>query len=320
MRDEVIIDYYGVQYTFIKNTVHPISPITDEKPVKYSFFNDLKSGLSHPGLEFDLFVCLTKLRENPFLYDFLYDMDLYNLPADIESVLFANNMIENLQHGKKFWDMVYESFTVSQMKDALRKYHLKLSGNKRELVERLKSYNVYKEFGGDEFIITDEGEEFLDMVGWIETYDACMQCFDFIDVETFLSKNRTKTSFEGFYRYLDKALEIAKKHENSDEILDIISSKSTLLVNEAEYKPALVEELKVFILRVNMSYLDEIEYEGFEPITYSNVNNIAILSEITDANLKKEFQKTLRKMNLKKQYVPKKIAFSYLKKALNGRI
>lgn len=74
----------------------------------------------------------------------------------------------------------------------------------------------------------------------------------------------------------------------------------------------------VFILRMNMAYLDESEYEGFVPIIYSNVNNIAILSEITDANLKKEFQKVLRKLNLKKQHVPKKIAFSYLKKALNG--
>ena len=67
-----------------------------------------------------------------------------------------------------------------------------------------------------------------------------------------------------------------------------------------------------------MEYLDENEYENFEPIVYSNINNIAILSEITNANLKKEFKKAMKKLNLKKQHVPQKIAFTYLKKALHG--
>lgn len=318
LQDEVIIDYFGDQYTFIKNNTHPITPIIDNKIKKYSFFDDLESNLKNPGLSYDLFTCLSKILEDPHLYDFLYDLDLYNSPVDLESILFGNNMIQSKKYGSKFWNMVYNSFTVSQMKDALRKYHLKVSGNKRELVNRLKNYSIYKEFGGDEFVLTYEGEEFLRHVGWIANYETWLSCFDFIDIETFMSRNRTKTSIEGFYNYLDNALEIAEKHENLNEILDIISSKSMLLVNEAKYKPALTEEIKIFILRMNMEYLDENEYENFEPIIYSNINNIAILSEITNANLKKEFKKAMKKLNLKKQHVPQKIAFTYLKKALHG--
>jgi len=259
-----------------------------------------------------------EIKENPLLYDFLYDMDLYALPADVESILFGNDMIESKNYGSDFWDMVYNSYTVKEMKDALKKYHLKVSGNKKELINRLRSYSVYKEFGEEEFIITENGEEFLRMTGWISDYETCMSCFDFLDVETFMSNNRTKTAFEGFYKYLDNALEIAEEDENLDEILDIISSKSMLMVNEAKYKQALTEELKIFLLRVNMKYLDEKDCENFKPIIFSNISNIDTLSEIINANLRKEFKKAFKKVNLKKAKVSKKIAFQYLKRALDG--
>ena len=190
LQDEVIIDYFGAQYKFIKNNTHPITPIIDDKIEKYSFFDYLESNLKRPGLSHDLFVCLSKIKEDPYLYDFLYNLDLYNSPADMESILFGNNMIQSKKYGSDFWEVVYKLFTVSQMKDALRKYHLKVSGNKRELVNRLKSYSIYKEFGCDEFIITEEGEEFLRHVNWINSYQTFMTCFDFLDVEKFISRNK----------------------------------------------------------------------------------------------------------------------------------
>ena len=318
IENEVIIDYFGVQYKFIKNNTHPLRPIIQDERHQYSFFDDLKSDLRFPGLSHDLYACLSEIKENPLLYDFLYDMDLYLLPADIESILFGNNLIESKNYGSDFWDMVYNSYTVKEMKDALKKYHLKVSGNKKELLNRLRSYSVYKEFGEEEFIITDDGEEFLMNTAWISDYETCMSCFDFLDVETFMSNNRTKTAFEGFYKYLDKALEIAEEDENLDEILDIISSKSILLVNESRYKQALAEELKIFLLRINMKYLDENDCENFRPIIFSNIHNIDMLSVITNVNLKKEFKKAVKKLNLKKERVSKKIAFNYLKRAIDG--
>ena len=43
-----------------------------------------------------------------------------------------------------------------------------------------------------------------------------------------------------------------------------------------------------------------------------------MLSVITNVNLKKEFKKAVKKLNLKKERVSKKIAFNYLKRAIDG--
>lgn len=151
-----------------------------------------------------------------------------------------------------------------------------------------------------------------------EFRDLCIKLVFKLSQNPDVSLNRTKTAFEGFYKYLDNVLEIAEANENLDEVLDIISSKSMLMVYESKYKQALAEELKIFLLRINMKYLDEKDCENFKPIIFSNIHNIGMLCEITNVNLRKEFKKAVKKLNLKKAKVSKKITFKYLKRAIDG--
>lgn len=114
-------------------------------------------------------------------------------------------------------DPVYSisNYTISDIKKVLKKYDLKVSGKKDELIERisknLSDDEINNEFENSTFVLTPEAEKFLEENKYLVYYD----------------KNDLSTSIS-----LEKYESLFKKAKITDSIYDVLYSYYADLINE----------------------------------------------------------------------------------------
>lgn len=114
-------------------------------------------------------------------------------------------------------DHVYSisNYTISDIKKVLKKYDLKVSGKKDELIERisqnLSDEEISREFENRTFVLTPEAEKFLEENKYLVYYD----------------KNDLSTSIS-----LEKYESLFKKAKITDSIYDVLYSYYADLINE----------------------------------------------------------------------------------------
>ena len=103
---------------------------------------------------------------------------------------------------------------------------------------------------------------------------------------------------------------------------DVFSSKAMIYLHEEEFKKALIEELKIFILKINAVYLNKNDLKSFYAIEYPNINNISELEDLAEINnLKRVLYKAWFDLKLDDEMLmTKKEAFNYLKRAYDGEV
>ena len=305
----------GDEY-YMKNYAHS-RMITDlDRPVKKHALNE-ENPVKHPT--YSTFIVLNALKKNPNLDEVLESVDIDMNKALFKDFLFAFNLIESKSHGEDFWQWVYDSHDISQLRDILRNNGLDESGDKDELVERLAVNLLYSEFGEVEFAVTDEGEFKLMGSQWILFYRESMDYFDFDDYESYMMENDTGDLIRNSINYLNEHLKIGYETNDFYRLHDVFSAKSLVYLHEEEFKRVLFEELQLFILKLNPVFLSSEELESYVAVHLSNINNIDLFATILDiSNLKKTFNRAWGFMQLKDRTVSKKIAFKYLNRAIKG--
>ena len=186
-------------------------------------------------------------------------------------------MIESKKYGEDFWMNVYGNYKVSELKEILRKNHLKVSGNKNDLVLRLRENNLYSEFEENEFQLTQDGYYLLAGSQWIEIYEHCMDYFDLDDLENYMMDHNSLDFIQNAMNYLNEHSKIAYQRKDFHRLHDVFSAKSFLYLQNEEFKKALTEELHLYMLRLNPVFLSPEELESYEAMEYSNINNIGNL-------------------------------------------
>lgn len=173
----------------------------------------------------------------------------------------------------------------------------------------------------DEVEITDYGLFRLSGVEWVGFYEMCLDYFDFDDFERYMQENDTGSVISNSLNYLDEHLKIAYDKKEFDRLHNVFSSKAMIYLNGEEFKKSLIEELKIFTLKLNPVYLDKIEYDSYNAIEFPNINNISELYDLAEVkSLKRILYKAWMDVELDEMLMTKKEAYGYLQRAFDGEM
>ena len=169
--------------------------------------------------------------------------------------------------------------------------------------------------------ITDYGYFRLMGVNWVGFYEQYMDYFDFDDFERYMQENDTGSVVKNSLNYLDEHLKIAYAKKEFDRLHNVFSSKAMIYLNEKEFKKALIEELKIFTLKLNPIYLDKGDLDSYYAIEYPNINNILELYDLAEVkSIKRVLYKAWMDIEFEERLMTKKEAFNYLSRAFDGEI
>lgn len=321
LEDRAIVDlshyFQGEGASYIQNYFASCRIIDMDKPVKKHLLNENTTPERKPT--YSTRMALLELKKNPNLEEALDKADINIEKDSLKKLLFDYGFIESKTFGEDFWVNVYKNYKVTELKEILRKNHLKVSGNKVDLVLRVKENHLFSEFGENEFQLTEEADHILNGSEWIETYKQCLDYFDFDELENYMIENRSAGFIQNTINYLNQHLKIAYRRKDFHRLHDVFSAKAIFYLFEDEFKKALTEELHLYMLRLNPIFLSSEELESYEAIMHSNINNIAVLSSLSNIhNLKKIFNKTWSHMEFENRLISKKISLKYLNRAMDG--
>ena len=285
-----------------------------DTPVHFFKYNKQKDDDEY-NEKIAVYQALTKLKNNPSL-DNATDLEDYFLFYDeIQEFLFENELIESYEYADTFWDHVYEINTYEEIKEFLEDEKIDSSGDKRDLVERMKKLHMYEELGEFYFKLSKKGVEYYNSVSWIGFYLIFLDNFDFYEFEEFMDGNFMNSALE----FLDKHAEIALKKNDLTRQYDVQSSKALYYIVNRDWRNALDEEVKLFITRLNPVFQDDDELVFHESINQVNVGNLINLLEVCDIeDTERLFRQNWDKLDLKKPLISKEKSLKYFKDALNG--
>ncbi|WP_407381069.1 hypothetical protein [Methanobrevibacter sp.] len=305
--------YFMDEVYYTKNYSRPNSIENQGKLDKYKL-NDAES----PYYSYDMYKVLNALNYNPKIDEVCENLDLSDANK-IKALCFQLNLIESKNYGEDIYRVMLDSNRVCDFKEILRENNLKVSGNKVDLATRIVENGLYTQIGDDEYVLNENGEEALSKLNWISFYELGMEMFDFDDLEMYLKENKLTHFPEGAIKYLNEHSNRAYKNKDYYLLYDVLASKAMLYVYYDDMRKALMEELKLFQLKLNPIFLDDEELESYEAIEVDNVNNIVILLEILGiSNVKKIFNKTWSYMKFEKRLINKKNSLKYLNRLING--
>ena len=188
----------------------------------------------------------------------------------------------------------------------------------RDLLESKGFIEIYSDGSAD---ITDYGYFRLSGVNWVGFYEKFLDYFDFDDFERYMQENDTGSVISNSLNYLDEHLKIAYDKKEFDRLHNVFSSKAMIYLNGEEFKKSLIEELKIFTLKLNPVYLDKIEYDSYNAIEFPNINNISELYDLAEVkSLKRILYKAWMDVELDEMLMTKKEAYGYLQRAFDGEM
>ena len=169
--------------------------------------------------------------------------------------------------------------------------------------------------------ITSYGYLRLRGVNWVGFYENYLDYFDFDDFERYMKEYDTGSVINNSLNYLDEHLKIAYENKEFDRLHDVFSSKAMIYLNDEEFKNALLEELKLFVLKLNPVFLDEIDFDSYQAIEFPNINNICELNDLAEPkSLKRVLYKAWLDVEFEERLMTKKEAYQYLNRATEGEM
>lgn len=185
----------------------------------------------------------------------------------------------------------------------------------------LESKGFIEVISDNEAYVTDYGLFRLEGVDWVKFYESYLDYFDFDDFERYMLDNDTGSVPKNALNYLDEHLKIAQENKEFNRMHDVFSSKAMVYLQLGEFKNALIEELKIFVLKLNPVYLNKKDLESYYAIEFPNINNILELNDLAEVkSLKRALYKAWIDIEFDEMLMTKKEAFEYLTRASNGEI
>ena len=170
--------------------------------------------------------------------------DLYLFVENIEDIIRENAVNFNCEDNEKifdelvangyitkyvipeFWEKTAENLTKKDLQDILRQSNLKISGNKKELIERIKenvdlekieynSINSFKDFDYTIYLTTPKGEEYLEEYKYIDYFDCMVDEYHYDEFKTFIAgrDDYLQATIDFLELHIEKALENENQHD-----------------------------------------------------------------------------------------------------------
>ncbi len=241
-------------------------------------------------------------------YDFKQDY--------IKNLVTSEGYITNELDSEEFEDYL-NSLKVNDLKSILKDNHLTVTGNKSELINRIKEYVPSTNILESDYQITKKGLEFVDSHEDIEFYNLFLKNFYYYEFKKFLDEH-TGSINEISTEFLEKHLHNSVVKKNHKAYTDSINALAYINELYNNTSIGLYYELKKFIIGLNPIFVDESNYNYYQPISKNNIDNIHILIFKGDFDLKEEFKKAWDNMEIDTFLVPFEKSFKTLDQMLSG--
>ena len=153
------------------------------------------------------------------------NFDSLDKEDEVEQRLLDNNLIDDSVDYDNWDDFADNYLTVSDIKDLLRKNNLKVSGRKKELVDRVRENNLsLDEFNTIDYRFTDNADEFLTKNSWMGFYNFFLIPYDLRDFYNFY-KQHDGDIINISLDYLDEHFDLADKHDDIDALEACVNVK-----------------------------------------------------------------------------------------------
>ena len=227
-------------------------------------------------------------------------------------------------------DPVYSisNYTISDIKKVLKKYDLKVSGKKDELIERisknLSDDEINNEFENSTFVLISEAEKFLKENKYIiYYYDNSLD--EFISLEKYESlfkKSKvTDSIYEVLYRYYTNLANESVNNKQWDHYKISIGHIINISVDNISDLKLLKLHIKYFILEANNWICDDYSdyYNPSFNLEFNKSRNDLIVSLKLELNeLQEIFDESWSEVKIPSYTVTKADTFKKLILAFNG--
>ncbi len=168
------------------------------------------------------------------------------------------------------WFEEAHEFNVSELKNILLKNNIKQSGNKDDLINRIKSNISLKTIKSKVPKITELGFDFKKDSYPVLFHDDYLNNYVYEEF-AMIYNNSKKTSINDItIDFLEQHVNKAIKSKNHDQLVDSLSFQSYLHSQNNDIEELLRTELKIFFVNINMLFVDEVYYDYYEALNEDN--------------------------------------------------
>lgn len=172
------------------------------------------------------------------------------------------------------WFEEGQEFSVSELKKILSDNNLKQSGNKTELLERVMLNISLKKIKSKVPKITELGFQFKEDSFHLLYHRKYLENYIYEEFRDFYNKNEKTDIDKITIEFLDKHVQKAINSNNHSQLIDSLKLQSKLYFNMQDIEEVLRLELKIFLINVNMLFIDEVYYDYYNPINEETFENL----------------------------------------------
>ncbi|MEE1116646.1 SAP domain-containing protein, partial [Methanosphaera sp.] len=206
---------------------------------------------------------------------------IFNMAADNYNILDID--LRRFMHKKGYitydvlessWSEEGQEFSVSELKNILLKNNIKQSGNKTELIERIKSNISLTKIRSKVPKITELGFQFKEDCKTILYHNKYLKNYVYEEFEEFFASSEKTSINEITLDFLNQHIEKAINLKKHNQLVDSIKLQSQLYSNIQDIEEILRLELKLFFINLNMLFIDDVYYDFYNPIEESTFNTL----------------------------------------------
>lgn len=172
------------------------------------------------------------------------------------------------------WFEEAQQFSVSELKEILLKHNIKQSGNKNDLIERIQLNVSLDKVKSKVPKITSSGYQFKNDSLPMLYHNEYLKNYVYEEFENFYNDSKKTSIDEISIDFLDKHIQKAVKSKNHNQLIDSLRLQSMFYSNTRDLEEVLRIELKIFLINLNMLYVDDVYYDYYEAIDETTFKNL----------------------------------------------
>lgn len=251
--------------------------LTETLSYKYSLNNIIeKKDEFNEEYLISLAICYIIDNLNIKNYYSIFNMaaDNYNiLDIDLRRFMYKKGYI-TYDVLESSWSEEGQEFSVSELKNILLENNIKQSGNKTELIERIKSNISLTKIKSKVPKITELGFQFKEDCKTILYHNKYLKNYVYEEFEEFFASSEKTSINEITLDFLNQHIEKAINLKKHNQLVDSIKLQSQLYSNIQDIEEILRLELKLFFINLNMLFIDDVYYDFYNPIEESTFNTL----------------------------------------------
>lgn len=172
------------------------------------------------------------------------------------------------------WFEEAQQFSVSELKEILLKNNIKQSGNKSDLIERIQLNVSLDKVKSKVPKITKSGYQFKENSLPILYHNKYLEKYVYEEFEKFYNNSKKTSIVDITIDFLEKHIEKAINTRNHNQLTDSLRLQSMLYADTQDIEEVLRIELKIFLININMLYVDDVYYDFYEAIDETTFKNL----------------------------------------------